>query len=144
MKRIFLGLAAVSLLLACNPTAKKVENVVDSTVTTAGFGSNEPIMKFEEATYDFGKIKQGEKVSNEFKFKNIGKVPLIISDAKASCGCTTPEFTREPIKPGETGTIKVTFDSAGKTGLQDKVITIIANTNPEQNNVHLIGEILTK
>lgn len=144
MKKIILGLAAVSILMACNPTTKKAETVAESADTTTTFGSNEPIMKFEEATYDFGKIKQGDKVTNEFKFKNIGKVPLIISDAKASCGCTTPEWTREPIKPGETGTIKVVFDSSGKTGLQDKMVTIIANTNPEQNNVHLIGEVQTK
>ncbi|MGV8878842.1 MAG: DUF1573 domain-containing protein [Sphingobacteriaceae bacterium] len=144
MKKIILGLAAVSILMACNPITKKAETVSENADMTATFGSNEPIMKFEEATYDFGKIKQGDKVTNEFKFKNIGKVPLIISEAKASCGCTTPEWTREPIKPGETGTIKVIFDSSGKSGLQDKMVTILANTNPEQNNVHLIGEVQTK
>jgi hypothetical protein len=66
---------------------------------------------------------------------------LIIKDAVATCGCTKPEWPKTPIKPGEEGEIKVTFNSAGKTGLQDKQITITANTNPAQSMVHLIGEV---
>jgi hypothetical protein len=143
MKRIILGLAAISILMACNSTGT-TEAKNETAVETAGFGSNEPIIKFDSAIYNFGKIKTGDQVSHEFKFTNIGQVPLIIKDAKASCGCTTPEFTREPIKPGESGSVHVIFDSSGKTGIQDKMITIIANTTPEQNNVHLVGEIEAK
>jgi hypothetical protein len=66
---------------------------------------------------------------------------LIIKDAVASCGCTKPEWPNTPIKPGESAAIKVTFNSLGKMGLQDKQITITANTNPAQNLVHLIGEV---
>jgi len=101
-------------------------------------------MKFEKESHDFGKIKQGDKASYDFKFTNNGKSPLIITDAVASCGCTTPEWPKTPVKPGESGLIKVVFNSAGKTGLQDKQITITANTVPAQNMVHLIGEVLTK
>ena len=90
------------------------------------------------------KAQAGEKITYEFKFNNTGKSPLIISDAKASCGCTVPEWPKEPVMPGQGGKIKVTFDSAGKSGLQDKQITVTANTNPAQNIVHLIGEVLTK
>ena len=100
-------------------------------------------MKFEKETHDFGKIKTGEKVTYEFKFTNTGKSPLIIKDAVASCGCTKPEWPKTPIKPGESAAIKVTFNSLGKMGLQDKQITITANTNPAQSLVHLIGEVTT-
>ena len=101
-------------------------------------------MKFDKETHDFGKIKTGDKVTYDFKFTNNGKSPLIIKDAIASCGCTKPEWPTTPIKPGESGAIKVTFNSVGKMGLQDKQITITANTNPAQNLVHLIGEVTTK
>lgn len=144
MKRIILGLAAVCIIMACNSSANKAVETKDTTVADGGFGSNEPIMKFDSAVYNFGKIKPGDQVSHEFKFTNTGKVPLIIKEAKPSCGCTTPEFTREPVKPGESGVIHVVFDSSGKSGLQDKMITIIANTTPEQTNVHLVGEIVTQ
>jgi hypothetical protein len=98
-------------------------------------------MKFENESHDFGKITQGDVVHYDFKFTNTGKSPLIITNATATCGCTTPEYPRDPIKPGSTGVIKVTFNSAGKKGLQDKQITVTANTNPADNMVHLIGEV---
>jgi hypothetical protein len=101
-------------------------------------------MKFEKESHDFGKIKTGDKVNYDFKFTNTGKSPLIISEAHATCGCTIPEWPKAPVKPGESGIIKVTFNSAGKTGLQDKQITVTANTVPAQTMVHLIGEVLAK
>ena len=81
-------------------------------------------------------------LKTDFKFKNDGNSPLIITDGYASCGCTKPTWPKAPIKPGESGIIHVTFDSKGKMGLQDKMITITANTVPPQNVVHLIGEVL--
>jgi hypothetical protein len=101
-------------------------------------------MKFDNDSHDFGKIQQGDKVNYKFNFTNTGKTPLIISSAVASCGCTTPDWPTTPIKPGDGGQITVTFNSTGHVGLQDKMITITANTNPPQNVVHLIGEVLEK
>jgi hypothetical protein len=101
-------------------------------------------MKFEYVTHDFGKIQQGDKVTYKFNFANTGKSPLIIVDAVASCGCTIPTWPKAPIKPGDGGQITVVFNSLGKKGLQDKMITITANTNPRQNVVHLVGEVLEK
>ncbi|WP_183567369.1 DUF1573 domain-containing protein [Mucilaginibacter sp. SP1R1] len=150
MKKLFLSLITAGLLLsACNHTPGNTSNAADSTAnktagTTTANAANAPLMKFEKESHDFGKIKQGDKVSYDFKFTNNGKSPLIITDAVASCGCTTPEWLKTPVKPGESGVIKVVFNSAGKTGLQDKQITITANTIPAQNMVHLIGEVLTK
>jgi hypothetical protein len=138
MKKLFLALIAASMLMACN--SNKGSNVADNGSTTATTG-DAPVMKFDKETHDFGKIISGEKVTYEFKFTNTGKSPLIVKDAIASCGCTKPEWPTTPIKPGESGAIKVTFNSVGKMGLQDKQITITANTNPAQNLVHLIGEV---
>lgn len=138
MKNLFLALiAATMFMVACNSNGNNVADNSSGTSATA----DGPAMKFEKETHDFGKIKQGDKVTYEFKFTNTGKSPLIIKDAIASCGCTKPEWPSAPIKPGENGAIKVTFDSRSKMGLQDKQITITANTNPAQNLVHLIGEV---
>ena len=140
MKKLFLGIIAASMLMACNNSNQAGNNLSAANTSTAA-SANAPVMKFEKETHDFGKIKAGEKVTYEFKFTNTGKSPLIISDAKASCGCTVPTWPHTPIKPGENGAIKVIFNSAAKVGLQDKQITITANTNPAQNMVHLIGEV---
>ncbi len=137
MKRILLSLAAATLLMACNQTGQSGA----AANTTGVNAANAPVMKFENETHDFGKIKAGDKVNYDFKFTNTGKSPLIITDAVASCGCTKPEWPKEPIQPNTNGVVKVTFNSAGKGGLQDKQITITANTSPAQNVVHLIGEV---
>lgn len=89
-----------------------------------------PVFSFEKDNHDFGKIMQGEKVTYTFKFKNTGNAPLVISSASASCGCTVPEYTKTPVQPGEEGTVAVTFDSAGKSGITTKNVTLIANTIP--------------
>jgi hypothetical protein len=142
MKKLFLTLLAAGVLItACNSnktSSTKADNSITANAATA------PVMKFEKETHDFGKIKSGDKVTYDFKFINNGKSPLIITDAIATCGCTKPEWPKTPIKPGESGVIHVTFNSAAKMGLQDKQITITANTNPAQNRVHLIGEVTTK
>lgn len=140
MKKFILSMIAGGLLLtACHRGAGSAKTT-DSAATAA----NAPVMKFQCDNHDFGKIQEGDKVNYKFSFTNAGKTPLIISSAVASCGCTTPEWPKGPIKPGDGGLINVTFNSTGKKGLQDKMITITANTNPPQNVVHLIGEVLDK
>lgn len=91
--------------------------------------------------YNFGKIKAGVKARHVFKFKNTGKEPLIIADAKASCGCTTPSWPKEPIAPGKTAELVVEFDSSGKFGGQSKRVTIVANTNPPETYCYMEGEV---
>jgi hypothetical protein len=88
--------------------------------------ANSPTMDFENKEFDFGTIKQGDKTTHEFKFKNNGKRDLIIRSTRSSCGCTAVE-TKKIIKPGETSSIKTTFNSAGKLGKQNKSITLITN-----------------
>jgi hypothetical protein len=135
MKTLFLSFIAAALLFtACNQSN-------GNTASTTGNASDAPVMKFEKESHDFGKIRPGDIVTYDFKFTNAGKSPLIITDGYATCGCTKPTWPTAPVKPGESGIIHVRFDSKGKMGLQDKMITLTANTNPAQNMVHLVGEV---
>lgn len=131
--------AISGLLSACNQN----NSTTGSTSTEKTMAGNNPVLKFDKEIYDFGKIKAGDKVSYSYSFVNTGKSPLIITDAVASCGCTIPSWPNKPINPGNKEAIKVIFNSAGKSGLIDKQITITANTVPAQTLVHLIGEVAT-
>jgi len=102
---------------------------------------NAPEIKFEVETYDFGTIKQGDKVTYDFNFTNTGKEPLIISNAQGSCGCTVPVWPKEPIAKSAKGTINVVFNSAGKMGMQDKTVTISSNGKTGQVVLHLKGNV---
>jgi hypothetical protein len=101
-------------------------------------------IEFEATEYDFGTIKQGEKVSHVYTFTNTGDQPFVISDAKGSCGCTVPTWPREIIAPGESAEITVEFNSKGKKGKRNQKVTIIGNTNPPQTFIYLTGEVLTE
>lgn len=92
-------------------------------------------MKFKKMEHDFGRMKEGEKREHDFEFTNTGKEDLIIEDCKGSCGCTVPEWPKDPIKPGQTAAIKVKFDSTKKEKDQEKSVTITANTEPELKTV---------
>lgn len=98
-------------------------------------------MHFDAPTFEYGKIEQGEIVQNVFEFTNSGTEPLIIAQAKGSCGCTVPEWPKEPILPGETAQLLVQFNSKGKSGKQSKRVTITANTEPAQTFLTIKGEI---
>lgn len=141
MKKLFFIPLLVLALSACkqNSTSTGTETVLSSIDSAEA-----PVFSFEKESYDFGQITDGEKVVYDFKFTNTGKSPLIISNASATCGCTVPEYPTEPIKPGESGNIHVVFNSTGKSGLQDKVITLTANTTGGTYQLHLIGEVKPK
>ncbi|WP_026235990.1 DUF1573 domain-containing protein [Echinicola pacifica] len=98
---------------------------------------------FKETEFDFGTIDQGKVVEHEFKFTNNGQSPLVISNVQASCGCTTPAWSKTPVKPGEDGFIKVKFNSANKSGAQSPTVTITANTSPSITRVKLKGTVNT-
>jgi hypothetical protein len=101
---------------------------------------------FEKLTHDFGTIKEVDgPVSCTFKFKNTGTGMLVIYQAIASCGCTSPTFPKEPIKPGDSGEIKVTYNGAGKSpGKFDKVITLRTNTKDEIIRLKIQGTMIGK
>jgi hypothetical protein len=142
MKKIFVFVLTAIALTACQQTKSTTEETtVTEQTTTAVPSPDAAVMSFEQGMYNFGKITQGDKVHYDFKFKNTGKSPLIITDATATCGCTVPEIPKEPVKPGESSMIKVVFNSTGKLGMQDKIVTITSNGNPSTTEVHLIGEV---
>jgi hypothetical protein len=91
-----------------------------------------PAMQFETMDHDFGTIKEGSIVEYTYTFKNTGTAPLIIQGAQGSCGCTVPTWPKEPVPVGGTGVITAKFDSNGKQNLQNKTVTITANTFPKQ------------
>jgi len=105
---------------------------------------NATTVQLIDSVYDFGTIVQDDKVEYNYRFKNTGTNPLIIFNAVASCGCTIPEKPEKPIMPGETGFIKVVFNSAGKSGHQSKDITVTGNTAPAFPVLKLTGEIKAK
>lgn len=100
------------------------------------------VMAFQEEEFDFGTVVDGEKVSHTYVFTNDGDEPLILSNAKGSCGCTVPQWPREPIAPGESGEVTVEFNSKNKKGKRNQKVTITANTNPPQTFLFLKGEVL--
>ncbi|MDD2386116.1 MAG: DUF1573 domain-containing protein [Bacteroidales bacterium] len=101
-----------------------------------------PKISFEETEFNFGTVIQGEKVIHNFVFTNTGKGNLIISNVKASCGCTVPKWTKEPIRPGQKGNVEIKFDSSGRDGKQTKTAKVYSNTNPNVTELVVRCEII--
>ena len=99
---------------------------------------------FEEVSYDFGKIKEGEVVKHKFKFTNTGTNDLILENVKPSCGCTALDWPKAPIAPGKTGEIEAQFNSAGKSGPQTKYITITLNSAERLERITFSGDVIPK
>jgi hypothetical protein len=148
---LFLLLSSSFLVASCGNNAQEGSQESSSNVQTANTelsGSsleidtaNAAIVYMETDTYNFGEVKEGEKVSHEYAFKNTGKTPLIINSVRASCGCTTPYYPKQPINPGEEFTIDVVFDTSNQPGMQHKVISMESNAYPSQTIFHLKGEV---
>ena len=144
---------SILLLVSCGDMAKKVDNreLLSTDLVrnskTAQVDVKElgmPAFTFKKEEHDFGILIDGEKVTYSFQFTNSGDAPLIISNAKGSCGCTVPNYPKEPIAPGATASIDVTFDSKGRTGKQSKAVTITANTNPNRKVIRIHSEVITE
>jgi len=103
-----------------------------------------PAITFEEVSHDFGDIHQGDVVEWTFKFANTGDEPLILSNVATTCGCTVPQWPRDPIAKGEKSEITVKFNSAGKMGMQNKVITIYSNAITPTSRVSIVTNVLPK
>lgn len=114
---------------------------VQSNAQTSG-----PVITWEKSVYDFGDVVQGDKVEHTFKFKNTGNEPLIITNVQVTCGCTTPKgWARDPIAAGQSGEITVAFNSLGKFGKQNKVVTVVSNAvNPEGAQISFLANVLEK
>jgi len=131
------GNESTSANLAEETSKNVAEAGKETTVSTEGA----PVFTFEKDEYAFGEVKEGEAVKHVFSFTNTGKSPLIIENATASCGCTVPDWPKEPIAPGQKSQINVEFDSKGKSGMQNKTITITANTNPAITTLKITGTV---
>ncbi len=101
-------------------------------------------IQYDGVIYDFGVADEGTVVKHIFKFKNTGSEPLVISNAKGSCGCTVPTWPKQPVPPGATGEIAVEFNTKGKPGRQSKQVTVTANTNPTDTHLEITGEVRGK
>ncbi len=142
----------VSILAACgtggnqgNRLAENQNKEPEEQLTiksdTANATTSAAVLALADDTHDFGEIAEGQKVEHEFKFKNDGTSPLIISNVQASCGCTTPNYTNRPVAPGEEGVVRVVFNSEGQLGKQHKVITVTSNASNANTLLHLRGEV---
>ena len=103
-----------------------------------------PTINFERTDYDFGTIREGQKVNYTYKFTNNGAAPLIVQSVQPSCGCTAPDWSRDPIPVGGSGFVKVEFDSNGKPGMQNKMVTVTANTWPKQMKLNFKAMVTPK
>ncbi len=126
---ILAGVLAMTFVSCKDDAAKKVneENVAEAAERDAK-NADFPVMAFDVTEHDFGTINEGDVVEHTFTFTNTGKAPLVIVNAKGSCGCTVPEWPKEPVAPGAQGTMLVKFNSNGKPNAQNKQVTITANT----------------
>lgn len=117
---------------------------VNAQTTTTADVSTLGQFQFAEEEFDFGTINEGQVIEHLFNFTNNGQAPLVISNITASCGCTSPEWTKTPVNPGETGFVKVVFNSAAKSGAQAPTVTIQANTNPTVTRLRMKGSVTPK
>jgi hypothetical protein len=102
------------------------------------------IMTLQDTLYDFGTVNEGDVITKAFSFTNTGTAPLLITEAKSTCGCTIPHWPREAIPPDSSGVVLVNFNTIHRTGAQLKEVTIFANTFPSQPTIWLSGRVIKK
>lgn len=118
-------------------------DIVNNPATASGDADKKlPAFSFKESNFDFGTIHSGDVMTHEFIFENTGNADLVISQANGSCGCTVPEYPKDPIPPGKEAKIKVTFNSEGQGGQVAKTITLLANTIPSTKVLTISAEVL--
>lgn len=163
MYRLFIFLISLISVIACDEvhqqkgekslteikakgsTISKAEIVRDPVLNDAPVDTNIVArMEFDNVRHRYGEVEEGTIVTHTWAFKNSGKAPLVISNAKSTCGCTVPEWPKEPIPIGGTGEIFVKFDTKNKENFQTKPIFITANTHPTETTLYLMGKVKKK
>jgi len=158
IKSAILAVAVIGLLAGCQSGNNDVRDAARQDVETTGVQPNSgmqsavqspniptgPVteMTFEEQRFNFGTVTEGEKVAHTFSFTNTGDEPLILSNARGSCGCTVPKWPREPIAPGESADVVVEFNTQNKRGNRSQKVTITANTSPAESFIYLEGQVV--
>ncbi len=139
-------IAVLFIMASCNQNNQDQlsGDLVNNPISADGSGDINSLPKFQFVTtdHDFGKLIDGVKVSFKFKFKNIGGSDLIISQIKTSCGCTATSFSKDPVAPGGSGIIELTFDSSHQPGKNFKNATVIANTQPNVVELKIRAEVV--
>ena len=146
MKQLIFLLVSL-VLVSCNSSSDEKTITTDLVNSPLTANSNAekvltPNIEMLETSYNFGEIQQGESVTHDFILKNTGDADLIISAAKGSCGCTVPQWPKTPIAKGEEAAIKVTFNSAGRSGKQNKTVTLVTNAIPNTKVLTINGNVI--
>ena len=146
MKQLILLLVSLALA-SCNSSSDEKTITADLVNSPLTANSNAekvltPNIEMLETSYNFGEIQQGESVTHYFILKNTGDADLIISTAKGSCGCTVPQWPKTPIAKGQEAEIKVTFNSAGRSGKQNKTVTLVTNAIPNTKVLTINGNVI--
>ena len=122
-------MVGILLLVACSGQNDRSGSAMDDSDEMTEDPSIQPLMTFVSSSHDFGTIIDGEMVVCYFDYENSGASELVINSVEATCGCTTPDWTREPLPPGEKESLKIIFDAKGRSGLQRKVVTVMSNAS---------------
>lgn len=143
MRRIFfIPLLFLFIMASCNIRNQR-EKEVAKNENQLPANNQKTTIKMIDSVFNFGKIKDGEKVVFSFRFENTGTQPLVIAAASPTCGCTVADKPDQPVAPGERGFIKVVFDSKGRVGPVHKEVNIISNAEPQMPNLVLTGEVVS-
>jgi hypothetical protein len=141
MKRtLFIASLAAITLASCSSATDRIKPIGEA--STNSMLDALPVINFEEEFHDFGEVQEGDVVEHTFVFTNEGDGPLIISNAQGSCGCTVPDWPRQPIAPGQKGQIKVSFNSTGRAGRQDKRVTLTTNAVPQTKTLNITSNVI--
>jgi len=135
MKKVLFTLG-ISIIMTCAALAQEA-----TTTPQPADNPNAPVITFEKTTHDYGNVTKGGDGTCEFKFKNTGIEPLILSNVQSSCGCTVPEWPREPILRGKSASIKVKYDT-NRVGPINKTITVMSNGKVASIQLRIIGTVV--
>lgn len=141
----FLATVIISLQCSHRDEEIKASELINNPYTASEgkeVNKAQPVLHFENAEYNYGRVKAGTQVQHEFKFINKGNAPLIITNAYGSCGCTVAGFPKQPIAPGKSSSISVVFDTKGKNGKEIKYVSVVSNANPAVTELTLKGEVI--
>ena len=142
MKKWLFAFCVLGALYSCN--IRNTKNNPDLQAAAVNVHpADSTSVEIIDSVYNFGKVTDGENVVFSYRFRNTGKHSLVVSSATASCGCTVPEKPEEPIKPGETGFLKVVFNSTGRVGQVHKEVNVVSNAYPQFPVLQLIGEVVS-
>lgn len=141
--RTILFCLSITAFLACDNGPKSVETDMINIPDPNASSEELPQITFEQSSFDFGTIAEGEFVKHTFEFENTGNSPLVLTNVSSTCGCTVmKDWPKEPIAPGNDGEIVVEFNSENRSGVQNKTITVVANTYPAKTPITLTGTVV--